>query len=138
MCSSDFATEENNNGGSTIDSVVLRVMTQRDGCTCEVSLKNQNQIYTIYMRKYDLVTSAAPENEVCGLSIDVDYISPEAIPGNKASIECTKGTNTRSVTTSPSGVLHLRSRIIGGNFTRGYCIQIYRRRYFVNVDISNL
>lgn len=138
MCTSEYANELPRNGFFTIDSVALRVLTQQDGCTCEVSLKNQYQIYTIYMRKYDLLTSAAPEKDACGLAIDVNYTSERNFPQNNASIECTQEISTRAVHLSRNGVLNLRSRIIGGNFTRGYCIQIYRRMYFVNVDISNL
>ncbi|XP_052088033.1 uncharacterized protein LOC127725216 isoform X4 [Mytilus californianus] len=126
MCTTDFASEDSKNGGTTTDSVALRVMTKQDGCTCELSLQNQYKMHTVYMRKYDLLTSAAPEQEACGLAIDIDYTSPKTIPENKASIECTKGTNTRSVSLPQKGVIYLRSRTIGGNFVRGYCIQIYR------------
>lgn len=137
MCTSDNANEGPKNGGLTIDSVALRVMTQQDGCTCRVSLENHSNSYTVYMRKYDLLTSAGPEHEACGLAIDIDYISPENFPENKDSIECTKGINTRSVSLSQNGVLNFKSRIIGGNFSRGYCIQIYRRRYLKMFEFLN-
>ncbi|XP_063402216.1 uncharacterized protein LOC134686480 [Mytilus trossulus] len=127
MCTNDFASEDPKNGGISVDSVVLRVMTQQDGCTCEVSLQNHFNTYTVYMRIYELLRSAAPEREACGLAIDVDYTSPKNIPENKDTIECTKGIDTRSVSLSPNGVQHLRSRIIGGVFSRGYCLQIYRQ-----------
>ncbi|CAC5372612.1 unnamed protein product [Mytilus coruscus] len=127
MCTTDYATEENNNGGTTVDSVALRVMTQQDGCTCEVTLQNQTSIYTIYMRKYDLMTNAAPGNQECGLAIEMKYSIPNNIPDTKDPVECTKGTDTRSISLSKNGVLVLRSTIIGGIFDRGYCIQIFRQ-----------
>ncbi|CAG2237784.1 unnamed protein product [Mytilus edulis] len=96
MCTTDFASEESKNGGTTVDSVALRVMTQQDGCECEVSLKT-NIVRIQFTREKD-----------------------------KTPIKCTKGTDTRSVSLLPYGVLHLRSKIIGGNFSRGYCLQIYR------------
>ncbi|XP_071137453.1 uncharacterized protein [Mytilus edulis] len=136
MCTNDFAKEEPSNGGTTTDSVALRVMTKQDGCTCEVSLQNQYMIYTLYMRRYDLQTRAAPEGEACGLAIDIDYTIPDTYQANKDSIECMQGTNVRSVSLLQNGVLKLSSRIIGGNFSRGYCIQIYRQHTAVdNVGI---
>ncbi|XP_076079319.1 uncharacterized protein LOC143049603 [Mytilus galloprovincialis] len=136
MCTNDFAKEEPSNGGTTTDSVALRVMTKQDGCTCEVSLQNQYMIYTLYMRRYDLQTRAAPEGEACGLVIDIDYTIPDTYQANKDSIECMQGTNVRSVSLLQNGVLKLSSRIIGGNFSRGYCIQIYRQHTAVdNVGI---
>lgn len=129
MCTSDSTYEELSNGGPITDSVALRVMTKQDGCICEVSLQNQHNIQTIFMRKYSLLTSAAPEHKSCGLTIDIDYTSPETLKENKTSIECTEGTNTRSFELSKNGVLNFRSRNISGTFSRGYCIQIYRRMY---------
>lgn len=129
MCTNDFANEDPQNKGTTIDSVALRVMTQQDGCTCEVSLQNQFRVYSIFVRRYDLLTSAAPELKACGLAIDIDFTSPQHLPGSKASIECTQGTNSRSVSLSQNEVLYFKSRIIVGNFSRGYCLQIHRRRY---------
>lgn len=138
MCTTDFANEYPENGGTTKDSVALRVRTQQDGCECEVSLQNQYLIYTLYMRRYDLQKSAAPEQATCGLAIDIDYTDPVTFPPNKASMECTQGTDDRSVSLLKDGVLKLRSRIIDGNFSRGYCIQIYRRRYLEMVVFLKL
>lgn len=129
MCTTDYATEENSNGGTTVDSVALRVTTQQDGCTCELKLQNQKNTYTLYIRKYDSVLSAAPEEEACGLAIDIEYKIPNNLPEIKDPIECTKGTDIRSISLSKNGILILRSKIIGGIFARGYCMQIYRRRY---------
>ncbi|CAC5404792.1 unnamed protein product [Mytilus coruscus] len=128
MCTTNYATEDNKNGGTTVDTVALRVKTQQDGCTCEVTLLNQTNVYTIYMRKYDLVTSAAPEHAECGLAVDIEYHIPNNLPENKFPIECTKGIDTRSITLSNNEILYFKSRIIAGSFSRGYCIQIYRKK----------
>lgn len=127
MCVTNYAIEDDSNGGTTVDSVALRVMTQQDGCTCEVTLLNQQDIYTLYVRKYDLRINAAPENSACGFAIDMEYNVQNNHSGTEDPIECTKGTNTRLITLSKNGVLHLRSRIIDGCFSRGYCIQFFRR-----------
>lgn len=134
MCTTDYATEVDTNGGTTVDSVALRVMTQQDGCECEVTLQNQKTIHTIYMRKYDLNTNASPEKAACGLSIDIDYNIPNNLPENKNPVECIEGTQPRSISLTTNGILHLRSRVINGTFTRGYCMQIFRGKnlYFVN------
>lgn len=129
MCTTDYATEDDNDGGTTIDSVALRVTTQQGGCTCEVTLLNQQDIYTLNMRKYDDKTNAAPENAACGLAIDLDYNIPNNLPENKNPVECVEETQTRSISLAKNEILHLRSRVISGSFTRGYCMQIYRSRY---------
>ncbi|VDI25836.1 Hypothetical predicted protein [Mytilus galloprovincialis] len=132
MCTTDYAQEEDRNGGSTVDSVALRVMSQHDGCKCELKLKNQKNTYTIYMRKYDLRTHAVPETTACGLAIDIDYNIPNNLPENKSPVECTEGTSSRSISLTTNGILHFRSRISSGNFSRGYCIQIYRHHSIEN------
>lgn len=139
MCTTDYATEENSDGGTTADSVALRVLTQRDGCVCVVTLQNQTSTDTLYMRKYDMINIAVPEQDACGLSIDIDYNIPNNLPETKDPIECTRGTDNRAITLTKNGVLYLRSRIIDGTFSRGYCIQIYRRKnfYFVYYTIVN-
>ncbi|XP_063402214.1 uncharacterized protein LOC134686477 [Mytilus trossulus] len=126
MCTTQYVTEGDKNGGTTVDSVSLRVRTQQDGCTCEVALQNQTSLYTIYMRKYDSNTIAAPEKQACGLAIVTDYKIPEGFPDNAYPVECTEGTQSRSISLRTNGILHLRSRVINGTFTRGYCMQIYR------------
>jgi hypothetical protein len=47
MCTLSSATEETNSGGYTIDSVVLRIMTQQDDCICRVTLDNQTEYTTV-------------------------------------------------------------------------------------------
>lgn len=98
MCVTNYTIEDDSKGGTTVDSVALRVMTQKDGCSCEVTLLNQQDIYTLYVRKYDLRINAAPENLACGLAIEMEYNVPNNLTGNKDPIECTKGTNTRLIT----------------------------------------
>ncbi|XP_076079183.1 uncharacterized protein LOC143049425 [Mytilus galloprovincialis] len=127
MCTTHYATEEDINGGTIVDSVSLRVMIQQDGCTCEVTLLNQTRLYTIHMRKYDSNTRAAPEEQACGLAIVTDYNIPNGFPDNRDPVECTEGTQSRSISLTTNGILHLRSRVINGTFTRGYCMQIYRQ-----------
>ena len=60
MCTSSFATEETVSGGSQVDSVVLRIMTQQDNCICRVTISNQILPVYIGLRKYGGLSSLAP------------------------------------------------------------------------------
>lgn len=107
----------------------------------KVTLQNQTSTDTLYMRNYDVMKSAVPGQDACGLAIYIDYNIPNNIQETKAPIECTRGTDNRAITLTKNGVLYLRTRIIDGSFSSGYCIQIYRRKdlYFVyDTRVDNL
>ncbi|CAC5372610.1 unnamed protein product [Mytilus coruscus] len=72
------------------------------------------------MRKYDLVTSAAPEQEACGLAIEIVHTVSNKFTESKDPVECTKGKNLHFLSLALNGVIILRSRSIGGNFSRDY------------------
>ncbi|CAC5404787.1 HARBI1 [Mytilus coruscus] len=131
MCTDEHAVEDRNDGNDKVDSVVVRVMKQKGNCTCRVSLNNNSGSYTVQMKKYQELSSSAPLTENCGLAIDVDYPEVKGILRNLSPIECTSGTNNRVIILEKNSVIEMKSRIIGGNFTRGYCMQIYRG-YLVN------
>ncbi|CAC5372609.1 unnamed protein product [Mytilus coruscus] len=75
MRTTDYATEDDNNGGTTVDSVALREDTTR----------------WMYM-KYDLVLSAAAEEEACGIAIYIEYNISNKLAEKIIPVECTKGT----------------------------------------------
>ncbi|CAC5366885.1 unnamed protein product [Mytilus coruscus] len=125
MCTDDSAIEDNNDGTKHVDSVLLRITKQQNNCICHVSLQNNATDYTIYMSKYDGQSNAAPEQQNCGLAVDVDYVDTSDTTRSLQSIQCTSGTSIRSIALG-ANELKLKSRIIAGDFTRGYCMQIYR------------
>ena len=67
MCKSNSATEElGHSGGHLVDSVVLRIMIQKDKCICRVTINNQIQPIYIGLGKYKELVSSAPEDNECG------------------------------------------------------------------------
>ena len=65
MCKSSSATEITSSGGYTVDSVVLRIMTQEDDCICRVIIDNQIDTVSVGFRKLDGLTASAPEKADC-------------------------------------------------------------------------
>ena len=138
MCKSSSATEETSNGGYKVDSVVLRIMIQQDNCICRVTIDNHIELISIALRKYDGIASSTPDPYGCGLAIDVDYI-PKMSTGNTiAPIECVVNDNLRSIPLLQKSILQFKSRIINGNFTRGYCMRIQRGNVFCYMYIQHL
>ena len=88
MCKSRSVQEDAKNGESPFDSVVLRIMTQQDNCTCRVTIENQIETISIGLRKYGGLSSSAPDTYGCGLAVDITYL-PDMLAGNViAPIEC--------------------------------------------------
>ena len=137
MCKSSSATEETNSGGYRVESVVLRIMTQQNNCICRVTLDNQTEKpIAVDLRKCDGLRSSAPEKADCGLAVDINHI-PDMSTGNViAPIECLVNNTIRHTPLFQNGYLQFRSRIINGDFTRGFCIRIIRGK--ASLQIVNL
>ncbi|XP_076078792.1 uncharacterized protein LOC143048809 [Mytilus galloprovincialis] len=127
MCTDDFAKEDSADGSKAVDSVLLRITKQQNDCICHVSLHNNATNYTIYMSKYEGLSISAPVQTNCGLAVDVNYVDTSYITRSLQSINCTHGTGVRSIALGVNELI-LKSRIISGDFTRGYCMQIYRNQ----------
>ena len=126
MCKSSSATEETYSGDFRVDSVVLRIMTQQDNCICRVQIDNQIQPIAIGLRKYDGLSSSAPEETECGLAVDSNHIPDMSTESVIVLIECINNVNYRTILLLPNSTLQFKSRIINGIFTRGYCMRIHR------------
>ena len=137
MCKSSSATEETNSGSYKIDSVVLRIVMQQNNCICWVTLDNQTEIpVAVGLRKCDGLTSTAPEKADCGLAVDINHI-PDMSTGHViAPIECLVNDTLRHTPLFQNGYLQFRSRIINGDFIRGFCIRILRGK--TSLQIGNL
>lgn len=135
MCINSSAFEIKANGGDSLDSVVLRAMIHRGGCTCDIEIENPIVTTEVFVEKYKKMSAAAPDNNSCGLAIDIEMVNDE--PVNNP-IECTNGVDRRPFFIEKNGVLRFTSRIIPGNFTQGYCVHIVRGlSYFRSNNIKN-
>ncbi|CAC5415438.1 unnamed protein product [Mytilus coruscus] len=123
MCMTSTAIEIKENGFEYLDSVVLRAMVDRGGCTCDILIENHIVKTKIFIEKYKNMSAAAPENNVCGLAIDIKMLNDESVSNP---IECTNGVDSRQFFIVKNGVLRFTSRIIPGNFTQGHCMHIIR------------
>jgi hypothetical protein len=136
MCKSSSATEETVSGIYKVDSVVLRIMTQEDDCICRVMIDNQIDAESVGIRKVDGLTASGPEKADCRLAIDINHI-PDMSTGNViAPIECLVNGTLRYTPMFQNGYLQFRSRIINGDFIRGFCIRIIRGK--ASLQIVNL
>ena len=136
MCKSSSVTEETNSGGYRVDSVVLRIMTQEDDCICRVMIDNQIDTVGVGIRKVDGLTESAPVVAECGLAVDVNHIPKMSTENVIAPIECLVNDTIRHTPLFRKGYLQFRSRIINGDFIRGFCIRIIRGK--ASLQIVNL
>jgi hypothetical protein len=135
MCKSSSATEEAHSGVFRVDSVVLRIITQEDDCICRVMINNEKDTVSVGIRKLDGLTSSAPKEAECGLAVDVNNL-PSMSTGNViAPIECLVNGTTRHTPLFQNGCLQFRSRIINGEFIRGFCIRIIRGKASLQIVI---
>ena len=136
MCKSSSATEETSSGGYKVESVVLRIMTQEDDCICRVMIDNQIDTVSVGIRKVDGLTASAPEKADCGLAIDINHIPDMSTGSVIAPIECLVNGTLRHTPLFQMVYLQFRSRIINGDFIRGFCIRIIRGN--ASLQIVNL
>lgn len=126
MCKSSSAMEDvEHANGYIVNSVVLRIMMQ-DNCTCRVTIDNQVGPVSIGLRKYGGLSSSAPEEYGCGLAVDINHIPYMSVGNASTPMECVVNGDLRNIQVAQNSVLQLKSRIINGTFTRGYCMQIQR------------
>ncbi|XP_063402157.1 uncharacterized protein LOC134686419 [Mytilus trossulus] len=88
------------------------------------------------MSKYEELNKAGPEQQNCGLAVDVIYIDTFDTARSLQSIACSSGTSMRSIALG-GGELQLKSRIINGSFNRGYCMQIFRSEAIYNCNMND-
>ena len=136
MCKSSSATEDKSSGYYRVDSVVLRIIMQQDDCICRVLIDNQNDTLSVGIRKFDGLTASAPLEAECGLAVDVNHIPKMSTENVIAPIECLVNDTIRHTPLFRKGYLQFRSRIINGDFIRGFCIRIIRGK--ASLQIVNL
>ncbi|VDI78198.1 Hypothetical predicted protein [Mytilus galloprovincialis] len=132
MCQTGLGIEqigESKDGNLNFDHVTLRARTQLYNCTCLVFIENQSLFGTqMYIEPYERLQSSAPKESECGLELYLDNYQEETLQtGRKMSpLRCTSGQTSRALSFLRNNVLSFISKVIDGNFTRGYCIDIQR------------
>ncbi|CAC5372623.1 unnamed protein product [Mytilus coruscus] len=127
MCQGGSGKKEDSIEGLGFNSVALRITTRQDNCACQVYLQNQTDTYTVYMQKYNKLTSAAPNSSDCGLVINVSVSDGVGTDEILETVECANGTLFQPISLEINGTLNFKSTVIEGSFTRGYCLQIFRK-----------
>jgi hypothetical protein len=99
-------------------------------------MDNQIDTVSVGFRKCDGFTASAPVEANCGLAVDINHI-PDISTGNViAPIECLANDTILNTPLFQKSYLQFRSRIINGNFIRGFCIRIKRGK--ASLQIVNL
>ena len=110
---------------------------QQNNCICRVTLDNQKEhSVDVGLRKFNGFIASAPEKADCGLAVDINHI-PDLSTGNViAPIACLVNGTRRHIPLFQKSYLQFRSRIINGDFIRGFCIRIIRSK--ASLQIVNL
>jgi hypothetical protein len=136
MCKSSSATEEAPSTSYRVNSVVLRMMIQQVDCICRVMIDNQTDTVSVWIRKFDGLTASVPEKAECGLAVDVNHIPNMSTGSVVAPVECPVNGTLRNTPLFQKSYLQFRSRIINGDFIRGFCMRIIRGK--ASLQIVNL
>lgn len=113
-------------GSYKVDIVVLHIHVQEDNCICRVRIENKIEPISITLRKYHGLASSAPEDYGCGIAVDINYILDISTGNVIALFACVVNTDLRHTPFLQNSILQHKSRIIDGNFTRGYYMRIQR------------
>ena len=97
-------------------------------------MDNQTEIPVVVdLRRCDGLSSSEPEKADCGLAIDINHI-PDMSTGNVIPpIECLVNDTRRHTPLFQKSYLQFRSRIINGDFIRGFCIRITRGKTLLQI-----
>lgn len=143
MCQTGSAEEqigESKDGHQHFDHVTLRASTQEDNCTCMVFIENQSSItFQMYIEPYQTLPSSAPKESGCGLEQYLEFYYMETVQKDlkMVPIKCTSGQSVRALPLYRNSALIFSSKVINGNFTRGYCIDIQRGNFIIIVLLSS-
>ena len=102
---------------------------------CRVMIENQKDTVVVGIRKYAGLTASAPEEAECGLAVDVNHIPNMSTGIVIDPIECLVNGTLRHTPLFQKGYLQFRSRIINGDFIRGFCIRIIRGKVSLQIVI---
>lgn len=88
---------------------------------------------------YPMLPISAPKESECGLELYLEFYYMETEQQNLKMnpIQCTSGQLVRALPLCRNSVLIFSSKVINGNFTRRYCIDIQRGNFIIIVLFSS-
>ncbi|XP_052088229.1 uncharacterized protein LOC127725338 [Mytilus californianus] len=103
------------------NSIFLSLIEQENNCSCIVSVKNAKNHVDLSIKRLNNLT----EQLSCGIEIDIYFIRPNQINLlDQLATKCTSEENTKRLSILDIEYLQFISRVVDGNFSNGYCIQI--------------
>lgn len=121
LCQSTPVVDEDADD-TTIDSVFISLIEQEDNCSCSVSVKKTNSYVNLFIKRLNNFT----EQSLCGMEIDIYHIRPNDSVLPSFPIKCNSSEHTQKFSLFRNEHLQFTSRVIVGQFSVGYCIQILR------------
>ncbi|VDI78196.1 Hypothetical predicted protein [Mytilus galloprovincialis] len=123
MCLSTKMVEDDDDGNDNFDSVFLSLTEQENNCSCTFSVKNANTPVNLYIKRLNNLA----DKLLCGMEKDIYFIRRnEMFQTNRIPTRCDSKENTISLSLFGNEHLQFTSRVVDGNFSIGYCIQIAR------------
>lgn len=118
-------TEDEQDGSENVDSVFLSLMKPEGNCSCNVTVKHATSFVNINIKRLNNFS----KQTYCGMEIDVYQIRQnenETVLTNEMPTKCNSTNTTYSLTLVGNEYLRFTSRVVDGNVSTGYCIQIER------------
>lgn len=129
MCQTTARVEDDQDGNIYFDSVFLSLIQQEDNCSCTVSVKNTHSFVNLFIKRLDNLT----EQPLCGMEIDIYFVSPQVNDLFYQSLtRCDNKETTISLSILENEYIQFITRVVDGNFSNGYCIQITRGSLEIN------
>lgn len=124
MCQSTTAVEDDQDGNAYFDSVFLSLTEQANNCSCTVSVKNASGFVNLHIQRLNTLN----EQPLCGMEIDILHVRRpfEFYFLNRSPTRCDSREESIYLTLLGDEYLQFTSRVLDGNFSNGYCIQITR------------
>lgn len=124
MCQATTAFENDEDGNDNFDSVFFSLTEQDNNCYCNVSLKNIENPVNLIINRLNNLTG----HSLCGMEIDILQVrsQQDIVPLEQIPTRCDSKENTIRLSLVYDEYLSFTSRVVGGIFSVGYCIQIIR------------
>lgn len=124
MCQKKTAVEETEDGSDYFDSIFLSLTVNKNNCSCYLYVKNFTISPSLYIKQYN----NEPQQALCGMEMDIYQHRPrEVVPLiDPIPTRCNGSGQSNYFSLVKDEYLQFRSRIVDGNFSKGYCIQIIR------------
>lgn len=124
MCQANTVFENDKDGNDNFDSVFFSLTEQDNNCYCNVSIKNIETSVDLIINRLNNLTG----NSLCGMEIDILQVrsQQEIFLLKQIPTRCDSKENTIRLSLFYDEYLRFTSRVVDGEFSVGYCIQIIR------------